>query len=283
MQTMYAYLGGQQKRVSLPPADSEVLPGVLWGGFDELMTPAWWAGQCWQQELLGRYLDLKLGRNLTEELAACLLGGYGMPAELGLAAYNAVRSEGLLAQSSATSAGVIETLLSMPLPYGTGHRAYRFPRQKARYLSGCLHRLQTFEEPDSDRALRDSLATFPGVGLKTASWIVRNYRGSHAVAVLDVHILRAGRCIGLFPRHWQPQSHYAALESQFLAFAGAIQTKAGLLDAVMWDFMRRMPRAVVSPQALGSRLGLAPDDRGTQRQETLEQVERGDHLCTVDA
>jgi len=245
MQIMHAYLGGRTRNVSMPPADDEVLPGVLWGAFDELMTPAWWAGQCWQQDVLGRYADLKLGRNLTEELAACLLGGFGMPAELGLAAYSAVRAEGMLAVGSAVDALTLEAVLMRPLAYGDGYRSYRFPRQKACYLAGCLKRLQNFCEPESDRGLRDALATFPGVGLKTASWVVRNYRGSHAVAVLDVHILRAGRHVGLFPRRWTPQSHYSALESQFLAFASAIKVRAGLLDAVMWDFMRRMPKTTV--------------------------------------
>ncbi len=166
-----------------------------------------------------------------------------MPAELGLGAYDAVRREGLLDLQEKVDVGRIEAVLSKPIPYGHGYRAYRFPRQKARYLAGCLERLRCFSEPNSDRALRDALATFPGVGLKTASWVVRNYRASHAVAVLDVHILRACRNVGLFPATWTPQSHYRALEAKFLAFASALNTDAGLLDAVMWDFMRRIPKS----------------------------------------
>lgn len=251
MQVMHAVLNGELLSRSFPAADAHVLPDVTWGSFDQLMTPAWWAGQCWQQRVLNRYAELRLGRDLIEETAACLLGGYGMPAELGLGAYAAVRDAGLLA-GGPVSAADIEKVLRQPIPYGEGYRAYRFPRQKASYLAACLEQLADFREPHSDRALRDALATLPGVGLKTASWVVRNYRGSHAVAVLDVHILRAGRHMNLFPVHWTPQKHYRALEAQFLALAAAIETDAGLLDAVMWDFMRRLPRTPPSQEQLSA-------------------------------
>ena len=45
-------------------------------------------------------------------------------------------------------------------------------------------------------ALRDWLLAIPGIGPKTASWIVRNRTGSSAVAIIDVHILRAGTSAG---------------------------------------------------------------------------------------
>ena len=73
------------------------------------------------------------------------------------------------------------------------------------------------------------------------SRIVRNHRGSDEVAVIDVHILRAGRHIGLFPMQWRPQTHYRQLESRFLEFATALKVRACLLDAMTWDYMRRLP------------------------------------------
>ena len=244
MQIMYAVAGGSLISRTFPEPAEPVLPGVTWGAFDHLMTSAWWAGQCWHHTVLGRFSDLRLGRDLVEEVAACLLGGFGMPAEMGLAAYDAVRLEGLLRLDREVEEAELEEVLARPLYWHGKTRYYRFPRQKARYLARCLTQLRDFGEPESDRALRDALATLPGVGLKTASWVVRNYRGSHAVAVLDVHILRACRELGVFPRAWAPQTHYRALEAQFLAFAAAIEVEAGLLDAVMWDHMRRMPKPV---------------------------------------
>ena len=134
MQKMYAVVEGAICHVLLPTPDSQLLGGIRWGSFDELLTPAYWKGQAWQHERLGTYDDFRLGRSLTEELAACLLGGYGMPAELGLAAYRRVRDRGLLATVPAITE--VESALSEPFMTPQGpKRHYRFPRQKARYLA----------------------------------------------------------------------------------------------------------------------------------------------------
>ena len=244
MQTMYALLDGAICQLQLPSPDSQLLPGIQWGSFDELMTPAYWKGQAWQHEHLGSYDELQLGHSLAEELAACLLGGYGMPAELGLAAYRRLRDRGLLATVPTVTA--LESALSEPFAMGRSvTRQYRFPRQKARYLAGCLEAIQDVEPPTSDRALRDLLVQLPGIGPKTASWVVRNHRQSDAVAIIDVHILRAGRHVGLFPVSWQPQQHYDQLESAFLEFAAALEVRVSLLDALIWDYMRSLPRVSI--------------------------------------
>lgn len=135
----------------------------------------------------------------------------------------------------------IEHALVEPFCTGGTVRRYRFPRQKARYLSGCLRALHAIDEPKDDTRFRDTLASLPGIGLKTASWIVRNYRQSNNVAIVDVHILRAGRYLGLYPSEWSPQKHYRKLEELFLQFSRAINTASGMLDALMWDYMRRAP------------------------------------------
>ena len=251
MQTMYAVLNGGACQLRLPPPESQLLPGICWGSFDELLTPAYWKGQAWQHGRLGTYDDLRLGRSLTEELAACLLGGHGMPAELGLAAYRRLRNRGLLGKVPTISA--LEASLSEPFQMRLGvTRRYRFPRQKARYLACCLRAIQDVDLPASDVALRDVLLKLPGIGPKTASWIVRNHRGSDAVAIIDVHILRAGRHVGLFPISWQPQQHYAQLESAFLEFAAALDVRASLLDALIWDYMRRLPPVPAPHESAGS-------------------------------
>lgn len=238
MQVMYALINGGLKSLELPNADNEVLPGIRWGAFDELLTPAYWRGQAWQHEQLGTYKHLRLGNTLAEEVAACLLGGFGMKAELGLAAFFRLRERGLLETTSEEN--VLEQALAEPFAIRGQLWRYRFPRQKARYLAACLGRLCNFVEPQDDIKLRDHLAQLPGVGPKTASWIVRNYRGSNRVAVIDVHILRAGRHVGLFAADADPQRHYYALENAFIQFAIALRTEAGMLDGLIWDYMRRV-------------------------------------------
>jgi thermostable 8-oxoguanine DNA glycosylase len=94
--------------------------------------------------------------------------------------------------------------------------------------------------------LRDALVTLPGVGPKTASWIVRNWRGSDEVSILDVHILRAGRTLGIFPEEWRVERNYRELEEAYLAFARDIGARASILDSVMWMTMRRLPPSLVA-------------------------------------
>lgn len=162
-----------------------------------------------------------------------------MRAELGLMAYARVRDRGLL--QGRLCEYDLEDALAEPFVINGRSQRYRFPRQKGRYLAACVRALRSFREPCDDVRLRDELAKLPGIGLKTASWIVRNHRRSNKVAVVDVHILRAGRHIGLFSEQLSPTRHYRPLETAFLTFANAIHTSAGVLDALMWDYMRRLP------------------------------------------
>lgn len=238
MQIMYAHIAGELRELTLPSVHEEVLPGICWGAFDELMTPAYWRGQAWQHTASGTFCDFRLGRSLEEEVAACLLGGWGMPAELALAAYSRVRERNLLRPG--TTAQELEEALSEPFVLHGRERKYRFIRQKAHYLSSCLAQLPGLIPPENDMAFRDRLNELPGIGLKTASWVVRNLRPQSEVAILDIHILRVGQHLGLFPEEWRPETHYRQLEARFIAFARAIDVSAATLDGIMWDHMRRL-------------------------------------------
>lgn len=209
----------------------DIIPGVPLGRAEDVFSPAFWREMA-QSSQRGDFGTLELGRNMTEELAACMLGGYGMPAELGLAAYWRLRERCLLFP------GVTAELLEKALLEPFEGRRYRFPRQKARYLSASLERLPQLSEKRSDVALRDDLAELPGIGLKTASWVVRNRRQSGEVAVLDVHIVRAGHYVGLFKPGMDPARHYRAMEARFVALARALHVHAAHLDSAMWQVMR---------------------------------------------
>jgi thermostable 8-oxoguanine DNA glycosylase len=242
---MYAVFNGAVQKLAMPHPHECVLPGIQWGAFDELLTPAYWRGQAWQHQNLGTYSDLRLGRTLVEEVAACLLGGYGMPSDLALAAYRRVREAGIL--RGTPEAAEIEIILSEPFVVQGRIRHYRFVNQKARYLSACIRHLSTFRMADDDLVFRDHLAELPGIGLKTASWVVRNMRSSGRIAIIDIHILRAGRHIGLFPEAWVPQKNYRDLEHKFVSFASAIEVPAAALDGLIWDYMRRLSPSIFKP------------------------------------
>jgi thermostable 8-oxoguanine DNA glycosylase len=88
------------------------------------------------------------------------------------------------------------------------------------------------------------LLQLPGVGYKTASWIARNWLDADDVAILDIHIMRAGALGGFLDPRLSVQHDYLALEAQFLQFGRAIGVLPSELDAVMWIEMAASSRTV---------------------------------------
>lgn len=252
-QLVFGLFRNGRRTLALPTPRAHVVPGIPWGSFDHLFTPAFWASQVWfAQDQLSPGVH-RIGRTLREEVAACLLGGYGIPAEVGVAAYRRIRSEGLLARGA--SAEGILAALSRPLEVRGRQVCYRFARRKASLLAQSLARLDAEQPPESyvDRQYRDWLTTLPGIGLKTASWITRNRRDSDEIAILDIHVFRACRIVGLFPTGTSVERHYIDLERLFLEFARALRVRASALDAVIWSFMRNAHRlALASVRRLDS-------------------------------
>lgn len=209
---------------------------LAWGHSWQLGTAAYWVAVTKAAVTDGTLRQgprrHRLGRDLAEEVGACLLGGHGLPYELGLAAFRAVRDAGLLARAS--KAHQLERVLREPLEVGGRTVHYRFPRQRARWLAAALHHVWTQVPPAGTEELRDWLLLLPGIGPKTAGWIVRNHLGSDDVAIIDVHVRRAGIAAGVFDSTWKPARDYARLEAFFLAWAHYGGVGAADLDAVIW-------------------------------------------------
>jgi N-glycosylase/DNA lyase len=227
------YLGAAKALIELPAPEEQAMPGVSWGSVDAFPSPAYWAYQVFARRICGETIRSRLGASLTEEVAACILGGHGIPARVGVAAFHHLKACGLLAYPSSES----ELLAQLIVPLMVDGRSvrYRFARQKAKYLCAALHILfGNAIPPTSGRVLRDWLLKLPGVGYKTASWIARNHLDADDVAILDVHILRAGRIAGFLSLDLTVEHDYLALESQFLRFSRAIEVRPSELDAVIW-------------------------------------------------
>ena len=231
-------------RVELPDPATEILPGVVWGRHERFGSPSYWKYAAGRNPAASP--DFTIGRSLIEEIAVCLLGGFGMPADLGLAAFSQVRSRGLLDRASSEEE-ILATLLE-PLTVGSRQMRYRYPGQKSRYLAKTLATFYSTPVLPVSCAveLRKWLLSFPGIGLKTASWIVRNHLASNDVAILDVHIVRAGQLIGIFSQTADVTKDYLFMERAFLEFAKALDVPASLLDALMWQQMRVMPLKLIS-------------------------------------
>lgn len=227
----------------LPSAKEELLPGVRWGAVDAFPTPAYWAYQVLARRVGGETIRYRLGETLTEEVAACLLGGHGIPASVGVAAFRKLKSKGLITGTPSEDSLYLE--LSKPIDIDGRSIRYRFAKQKSKYLAAALASLAAGSAPiGSGKALRDWLLDVPGIGPKTASWIARNWLDADDVAILDIHILRAGALGGFFERGLTVERDYLKLEEQFLRFSRAIGVRASELDAVIWLEMMSSPETV---------------------------------------
>lgn len=240
-QRVLSLSGGRLHSLDVPAAD-EMVHGwdFPWGDADRPLTPAYWAAQAWMWKLDAPD-HYRLGGSLEEELLACMLGGYGIPAEVGLAAYDRLRKCMHASPDALSEDRAVFDALSTPFRVGDRTVRYRFARQKAGYVAAAFRALPDIDRSQDDVALRDELTKLRGVGRKTASWVVRNLRRSDEVAILDVHILRAGRALGIFEPDLTVERHYLALEAAYLRFAASIETEASILDSVMWNTMRLLP------------------------------------------
>jgi thermostable 8-oxoguanine DNA glycosylase len=238
MQLVWAGVGDQMTRLELPDPDEAVMPGVRWGRPEEPMTPAYWAVRCRWGEASGANFVTRTG-SLIEEVAFCLLGGFGITYEVNAAAFERLKSAGAFDEASLPTEAWLLEQLTAPLNLAGRAIRYRFPRQRARRLAlmrGALADLDL--QAHEALALRERLLALEGVGPKTASWIVRNLLGSDEVAILDIHVLRACSAMAIFPEQVSLPKDYEALEQRFLRFASAIKVRASILDAVMWTEMR---------------------------------------------
>ncbi|AEG02822.1 hypothetical protein [Methylomonas methanica] len=255
-QSAAVFTGAAVVQIELPTSDAFVLPGITWGAIEAFPTPAYWTYQVMARRIIGGPPRHRLGSTLAEEVGACLLGGHGIPASIGLAAFRRLQSLGVFA--SVPSESEIFDVLSQPLEIDGRQIRYRFAKQKAHYLSAALSCLSTETPPlDSGKALRQWLIQLPGIGFKTASWVARNWLDADDVAILDIHVLRAGALAKFFDENLTVEKNYLELEEQFIRFAQAIGARPSELDAIIWFEMMSSPRTVTQLMG-GSLAGVRP-------------------------
>ncbi len=232
--------------MDFPDPETELMPGVKWGRPEWVPSAAFWALTAARAS---QHNDGFVARdaNLREQVGFCLLGGYGISAEVCHAFYDVLQSAGCFLAGNYPSPVRIEQLLRQAVPVGNQKVRYRFPFQRARRISVAMATLETewSEAPRNVSDFRRKLMQIDGIGPKTSSWVARNWLGSDEVAILDIHVLRAGLLINLFNDRLKLPKDYFNLERRFLEFCAALGTKPSLLDAVIWRTMRRLGRTVV--------------------------------------
>ena len=219
--------------------ERELLPGVKWGDYCQLYTPAFWKHLYETNVTSIQIQSRSLGESLLEEVVACLLGGYGIPSEIGWLAFQRLKKDGLIYKGVALD--VILKALQAPFYLKEGKPIhYRFSTQKSTYIYRFLNRKDLeFIHVLDDTSLRNWLLQVDGIGPKTASWITRNWLKSEQVAILDIHLLRAGQLMGLFKRAENVSLHYLSMEDKYLKFCQALDVLPSIMDEVIWSFMKR--------------------------------------------
>jgi N-glycosylase/DNA lyase len=222
-----------------PKEDHEVLPGLNWGHCYQLYTPAFWKLQYLLNSFSVEDNAHRISNNLIEEILLCILGGYGIPSEMGMIAFNRFKNENLIRRD--VSFVEISEALSRPFQLSESKFVkYRFANQKAKYIHHFLNRSDLDDLAGlDDLSLRAWLITLKGIGPKTASWITRNWLRSERVAILDVHILRAGVITGFFDRDFNIVTEYYELEKQYLTFCNFLEVRPSDMDAIIWSYMKK--------------------------------------------
>jgi thermostable 8-oxoguanine DNA glycosylase len=221
------------------------MPGIRWGNYCQLFTPSFWK----LQYLLSDFNDdqdcHRLSSSIIEEIVMCMLGGYGIPSEMGILAFKRLKEKDLCRKG--VSYENIYELLHQPFEIANGKRVrYRFASQKSKYVYLLLNQHNLCMIPtDCDLSLRTWLLNIEGIGLKTASWITRNWLKSNKVAILDVHLLRAGVLTGFFEANVNVNRHYLKLEKRYLDFCYALEVLPSNMDAVIWNFMKQTNKLAI--------------------------------------
>lgn len=242
-QTLHYWVGDTEICRDMPGPEDSIISGVRWGDHWALFTPAYWLSQLWMSGLdqhASSYYQAK--GSLCDEIAFCMLGGHGIAAELATAAFENCRKAELIERLE-TSVTQWTEVLQQPLHVNGSSRRYRYPQQKARFLAGAMAYIQ--ENPISTscgKELRDHLLKINGVGPKTAGWIARNYLDTDEVAILDIHIVRAGLLCDLFSPAQRVERNYFVMESRFIEFCRALDARPAILDCLIWDQMRSVGR-----------------------------------------
>ena len=238
-QIINIYKNNKSSTIYFPNPNDEVIEGVKGGNANELFTPAYWKLQIiYYKEVLNQ-ISLKKGETFNEEIISCILGGYGMKAEVGILFFNELKALGVIG-SEVIDERKIYGILKRPLVYNNKKYYYRYPKQKSKYIFNALNSIRNYQQPFNDiYKLRSWLMSIKGIGPKTASWIIRNWFCCEDVAIIDIHIYKVGAIIGLFNNEENVSKDYFNLESKFIKFAKGLKVKPSELDTIIWQQARR--------------------------------------------
>lgn len=209
-----------------------------WGEYFVIGTAAYWINQATQYNSINTF---SFGESLAEEVIFCLLGGHGIPAEIGNIYFKILKEHNVFSSKHPLKADDIKAIIGQPVYLDNKVKPirYRFVNQKSKSIALALEFLRNNIPPTNPLELREWLQKMSGIGPKTASWIVRNQYCSNDVAIIDIHIHKAGLTAGFFDRKWKLPKDYYLFEKAFIEYSKLGGVKSSILDMCIWDQMRR--------------------------------------------
>lgn len=136
-QKAFIEVGDRLFEFELPSENEEIMPNVKWGNIAGFPTVAYWYYRIMEARLNKAAIKYRLGNSLIEEIGACLLGGHGIPAANGLAAFEHMKEKGAF-NGEAHSEEQLYYWLSQPIDLKSKTFKYRFAKQKSKYLHCAL-------------------------------------------------------------------------------------------------------------------------------------------------
>ena len=188
---------------------------------------------------------------IESELLFCLMGGFGITYEHGRSAAEVVWQLRPFSKGwenhdlfEAISEALKQPQFEPAKTDGTLRR-YRFPLQKATIIVKARNWLH-FNNPVHKRLLEMSdamerrrfLRGCPGIGPKTASWLLRNLGMGTELATIDVHVVRALVEAGRIPDNIRIPRDYELVEEAFLEWCHELDASPAAFDLFVWHWQR---------------------------------------------
>ena len=189
--------------------------------------------------------------DIESELLFCLMGGFGITYEHGRSAAEIIwqlRPFSEEWEDHELFETVLDELMQAqfaPVKTDGSLRRYRFPRRKASMIVKARNWLRLNNPLDqrlllmtSSRERRSFLGDCPGVGLKTASWLLRNVGMGEELATIDIHVMRALSEAGRVPENVRMPRDYELVEEAFLEWCHELDASPAAFDLFVWHWQR---------------------------------------------
>ena len=188
---------------------------------------------------------------VESELLFCLMGGFGITYEHGRSAAEVIWELKPFSYDwedldlfEAVSDALMQPQFQ-PARANGALRRYRFPFRKASTIvkaRNWLHENRPLHQKlrlmGSCRERRKFLSDCPGMGLKTASWFLRNLGMGADLATIDIHVLRALAEAGRVPESMQMPRDYELVEQAFLDWCHELDASPAAFDLFVWHWQR---------------------------------------------